>query len=390
RFANGIQEIPFEINLDIVDLLSKIIDEGGGIFGVPLLRNPEEPPFPLREDWSKEGASEEELSMFSKWKYDMVKYYETMKELTQKRREITSFFQTVRDGYTKVYFPVFFDFRGRMYYNANPSPQGSDIARSCLNFHKRKPLGSRGLFWLKVHLANSLGVDNVRFNARVEYVDSILDTLIKALDDPIANSDAFGDEAPMSAYITTLEIKRALESGDIEAYECNVPVHMDATVSGTQHFSALLRDPVGAEYTNLIDLGQTAKADMYMRVADVALNNMKVDVSEHSVVWLEKGLPRDLVKKPVMTYTYGVTKDNVCKHVSSWVSEQMGVNIARTGVTFRDAMYLTNRIFEGIAETIPATVTGMEFLQDVARELGTTKMSWTTPSGFWVYFDAKN
>ena len=40
-----------------------------------------------------------------------------------------------------------------------------------------------------------------------------------------------------------------------EDYECRVPVALDATCSGLQHYSAMFRDSVGGYYTNLIDDG---------------------------------------------------------------------------------------------------------------------------------------
>ena len=61
---------------------------------------------------------------------------------------------------TPFYFPHSLDFRGRAY----PIPPhlnhvGSDLCRGLLLFAEGKPLGERGLFWLKVHLANLMGQD---------------------------------------------------------------------------------------------------------------------------------------------------------------------------------------------------------------------------------------
>ena len=61
---------------------------------------------------------------------------------------------------TPFYFPHSLDFRGRAY----PIPPhlnhvGSDLCRGLLLFVDGQPLGERGLFWLKVHLANLMGQD---------------------------------------------------------------------------------------------------------------------------------------------------------------------------------------------------------------------------------------
>lgn len=72
-----------------------------------------------------------------------------------------------------IYFPHNMDFRGRTY----PIPphlnhMGSDISRGLLTFAEGKPLGRDGINWLKVHIANLLGVDKISFEERIAYVDN--------------------------------------------------------------------------------------------------------------------------------------------------------------------------------------------------------------------------
>ena len=40
-----------------------------------------------------------------------------------------------------------------------------------LKFADAKPLGKRGLYWLKVHLANFAGKDKMSFDDRAQYVN---------------------------------------------------------------------------------------------------------------------------------------------------------------------------------------------------------------------------
>lgn len=61
-----------------------------------------------------------------------------------------------------MYFPMNLDFRGRVY----PIPPhlnhlGNDLCRGLLAFSRKKPLGERGLFWLKIQVANLFGNDKV-------------------------------------------------------------------------------------------------------------------------------------------------------------------------------------------------------------------------------------
>lgn len=90
-----------------------------------------------------------------------------------------------------MYFPHNIDFRGRAY----PIPQlfnhiGNDLSRSLLVFDEAKPLGERGLKWLKIHLANCYGNDKCTFEEREQFVDDNMDKVMASADDPHGNDDA--------------------------------------------------------------------------------------------------------------------------------------------------------------------------------------------------------
>ncbi len=59
-----------------------------------------------------------------------------------------------------IYFPHNIDFRGRAYpISSHLNHMGADLTRSLLIFDEARPLGERGLYWLKVHFANLTGGD---------------------------------------------------------------------------------------------------------------------------------------------------------------------------------------------------------------------------------------
>ena len=62
---------------------------------------------------------------------------------------------------------------------------GADLSRSMLIFSKKKKLGKRGLWWLKIHVANKMGKDKLPFNDRVEFVKDNLNVLEKWISDPV-------------------------------------------------------------------------------------------------------------------------------------------------------------------------------------------------------------
>ena len=55
-----------------------------------------------------------------------------------------------------------------------------------LTFSEAKPLGKRGLYWLKVHLANFAGKDKMSFDDRAKYVDDNMENVRESSRDPFS------------------------------------------------------------------------------------------------------------------------------------------------------------------------------------------------------------
>jgi DNA-directed RNA polymerase, mitochondrial len=86
----------------------------------------------------------------------------------------------------QLYFPHSLDFRGRAY----PVPPhfnhlGNDLCRGLLLFHEQKPLGLRGLRWLKIHLANVYGLDKMSLDERERFTMDSLDSVFDSADNPL-------------------------------------------------------------------------------------------------------------------------------------------------------------------------------------------------------------
>jgi DNA-dependent RNA polymerase len=62
---------------------------------------------------------------------------------------------------------------------------GDDLSRSLLLFGESKPLGERGLRWLKIHLSNLYGFDKATFDERVDFVHKHLDDILDSAENPI-------------------------------------------------------------------------------------------------------------------------------------------------------------------------------------------------------------
>jgi len=66
---------------------------------------------------------------------------------------------------------------------------GADLSRGLLEFADSKPLGERGIYWLKIHLANKMGKDKLSMEERLEYVNSNMDLIIRCAADPLKHRE---------------------------------------------------------------------------------------------------------------------------------------------------------------------------------------------------------
>ncbi|KAF8637123.1 hypothetical protein AX17_003027 [Amanita inopinata Kibby_2008] len=207
------------------------------------------------------------------------------------------------------YFPHNLDFRGRAY----PIPPhlnhiGDDLSRGLLTFAETKPLGERGLRWLKIHLANLYGFDKANFDERVQFVeehlDDVHDSAIKPLDGRRWWTQA---DEPWQCLATCMELHAALESGDAFSYMTCLPVHQDGTCNGLQHYAALGGDREGAEQVNLS--AAERPSDVYTYVGNMVEKLVEEDVKkgEKYAIMLKGKISRKVVKQTVMTTVYGVT-----------------------------------------------------------------------------------
>lgn len=384
--VNYLQSQSFEYHLPTLELLAKVWKSGGGILGVPATTYPSKPEFPFGDGWDKEEATDDELVRFDAWRASAAEWHYGHTAWQSKLLETSSLVKTMQEYKDRpLWYPVFGDSRGRLYYRGNPNPQGSQIAKAAIHFHRRKALGADGVYWLKVHIANCAGIDDIRFDKRVEWVDQHWDAIVRALQAPQDHPDVWGDEAPLMMFSACYELNEAYKTGSPETYQTGIPVALDATCSGIQHFSALLRDPVGAKHVNLYDVPGPKKQDIYKSVADAThrhlINMYETGHTEHTEPWVRLGVDRDLAKRPVMTKVYGVTLLTVIQYVSGYVSKTYPLE----RFTRQQNTAMARGLLEGIGAALPAVVGGMEWLHSVARKSEDKDgLSWTLPTGFRV------
>jgi DNA-directed RNA polymerase len=161
-------------------------------------------------------------------------------------------------------------------------------------------------------------------------------------------------------------------------------VNVDGSCSGLQHYSALLLDPVGAAAVNLIPSEKAS--DIYTQVAEraQALSNRSGD-AELAPMWGGK-VVRKVAKRPTMTMCYAVTKIGVRKQIQLAIRELDGGadgSYLGTKDSYQPAIYMAEKVWAAIGDTVVAARRGMDFLKQCARAVSKTgqPVRWKSPLG---------
>ncbi|KAL2817147.1 hypothetical protein BJX63DRAFT_117452 [Aspergillus granulosus] len=323
---NGLQEIRdglnvlgttgWHINRDVFNVMLEAWNSGNPIADLA----PLEPDLPI----PPKPSPEEGYNAMRLWN-ERVREIENTRSGYHSQRCFQNFQLEVARSYLNetFYLPHNLDFRGRAY----PLPpylnqMGADNARGLLLFSEAKPLGERGLRWLKIQIANLAGFDKASLSEREQFT---MDNLDEVLDS--ANNGLHGRrwwlkaEDPWQCLAACCELRNALNHPVPTEYPSRLPIHQDGSCNGLQHYAALGGDREGAQQVNLEPSDRPS--DVYSGVADFVKQIVAQEAAEGNPTakLLEGKITRKIVKQTVMTNVYGVTFLGAMKQVKRQLTD---------------------------------------------------------------------
>lgn len=405
--VNHIQDSPWAINTRVLEVMEKVWQDGTSLGGLPQREDDPIPAKPHDIDTNEEAKLA--------WKRAAAEVYTANGERTSARMAMHSGLWVARrfadEG--SIYYPHELDFRGRVYPIPvfGPSPQGCDWQKALLHFAEGKALGLDGFRWLCIHIANLFGVDKVSFEKRTAWVTENLDALLDSAENPLDGQRFWTTaDSPYSALAALFELNDAHKLEDPTAYVSRVPVALDGSCSGIQHFSAMLRDAEGGAAVNL--LPAETPQDIYMRAAGkaqaiadatpfITYSVGKGDAEEVFTIpnpWMNGMVKRGIAKRPTMTFCYSATRFGMHGMILQTLKE-MDRDLAAKGQApylggadnYHCAMWLSHVMFSSISETVPAAAKAMEWLREAAKVAaeGGLPLWWETPMGLPILQEYK-
>ncbi|NXD85898.1 RPOM protein, partial [Halcyon senegalensis] len=373
---NQLGNCAWKINQPVLDIIISIFnDKGNEKLDIP----------PPVSEAPKPSATPRNSSAWSKsQKHELLLCKKKAAEMHSLRMDALyklSIANYVRD---KVFwFPHNMDFRGRTY----PCPPyfnhlGNDVTRAILLFAEGRPLGPKGLDWLKIHLVNLTGLKKRNaLQERLEYANEIMEDILDSADQPLTGRKWWmNTDEPWQALACCMEIAKASRSPDPAAYISHFPVHQDGSCNGLQHYAALGRDLIGAISVNLMPCN--VPQDVYSTVAQQVEEFRKKDAEKGVKIAqvLQGFVSRKVVKQTVMTVVYGVTRyggrlqmEKRLKEIDDFPEEYL----------WEASHYLVKQVFNGIKEMFSATRDIQHWLTESAKLIAQSgqTVEWVTPLG---------
>ncbi|KAH9707793.1 DNA-directed RNA polymerase [Citrus sinensis] len=376
----------WRVNKRILGVIDRMWASGGCLAG---LVDQEDVPLPEKPDTDDETE-------IKKWKWKVKTAKKQNSEKHSQRCDIELKLSVARkmkdeEGF---YYPHNLDFRGRAYpMHPYLNHLGSDLCRGILEFEEGCPLGKSGLHWLKIHLANLYagGVDKLSYEGRVAFTENHLDDIFDSADRPLEGRRWWlGAEDPFQCLATCINLSEALRSPSPESTISHIPVHMDGSCNGLQHYAALGRDKLGAAAVNLV--GGDKPADVYSGIAARVLEIMRADADKDPATYpyascarlLINQVDRKLVKQTVMTSVYGVTYIGARDQIKKRLKERCAIE--DDSKLFGAACYAAKTTLTALGEMFEAARSIMSWLGECAKVIASENQAvrWTTPLGLPV------
>lgn len=396
---NSVQRTAWAINQNVLNVLEELWESRSTLANLPERDDMEVPELPngLSSD-DKEAVKafkEANPDEWKAWKSTRKVVYAKNRRLMSKRMIIGDCIGLAKQLADKdVFYYVYqADWRGRLYPVCSSSlqPQGADLAKGLLQFAEGKRLGSSGVKWLKRHIANTFGIDKLSWAEREAWVDEHSTQLSLSAIDPLTYRfwmDADKGSKPWQGLAACFAWEQYCRDGEDAVVA--LPVNLDGSCNGLQHLSSLLLDTFGAEATNCKN--HEKPADIYRLVAERVAAQVEADAKvghEIAQAW-EGKVNRSLVKRNVMTVSYGATsfgmleqiREDLAKELDGKVRDYLGV--AEDEKMFPYYKYISDYIQAEIGNVVQAAPLVMKWLKDCALVLAENNLpiSWKTPAGF--------
>jgi DNA-directed RNA polymerase len=385
---NALQNTAWTINRPVLEVLNRCAESEIGIPGGPPQTDFEVPILSAGAWQSMDDDARQQ------WRRKIEEVEEKNRKRRSKRILLDQDLATADTlvAHPRFWTPMYLDWRGRVYSVPHFSYPREDYVRGLFLFADGAPIGEEGLYWLKAHVANcgdgcgdGSKISKRPFAERVAWADKRLSEIERIVTSPLKELVWTKADKPFQFLAACFELVKARAEGP--TYVSHLPISFDGSCSGLQHLSAMMKDRATAELVNLTD--NPLPQDLYQTVAESVRQRVKNDVENIEdahlrQMWLEYGIDRKVVKRNVMTYSYGSNVEGMVDQLVEDLMDRLPPENPFGDKGRAASWYLAQHTYTAIKATVPLPADAMRYLKKLARVLAKENkpVRWTTPAGF--------
>ena len=421
---NYLQRVPFTINTYVLEAIQWVIKskKTDDVSGFPIVNRTKVPAKIDKEEFALLETDE---------KVDAVKERNTAikgnREAVANRLNINRHCQEAEEltGFDCFHLPFQFDTRSRIYHTSDFGPHNTDYLRALLLFKNTTPIAD-GLEWLALQLANTWGdgdgqkIDKKSYDDRIAWVNEHLEQIYDSGRD---FEDAFDFWSKADDPFQFLAACREFYNFQHEGpeYQSGLPIGLDATNSGIQHYSAASLNEADGKLVNLVpgevpnDLYEVCLVEAYRLIDEDIVRLEAMDLGEpandneepdEDVVKLRKRLnnakqlkqypmKRKQIKRNCMTWAYSSRKYGFAKQLQKDWMDELSRDVRRGKLDkhpferrgFGVSHYAAEINEKAISSVVQSAAGGMMFFQSLADIMAAEglHMKFVTPLGFPLF-----
>ncbi len=283
-------------------------------------------------------------------------------------------------SYPRFYLSWSYDSRGRCYAQ-QPwlSPHSTDAEKSLLRFADGCKMDERSEWWAAQAIGAAYLGTRLNFDQRVQWTYDNKELIQAVADDPFKSSDLWSKaKDPWQFMQLALEWNKVVLTKQEHLW--HIPVGADATASGLQLLSSMLRDPVGMRYSNVLPPSDACMPpeDSYLAVLAIA---KEMAANDPAASHLVEHMDFRNIGKTTMVMLYGATFITVRERVIKvFRDEKLYPNV----VTKKDCGLITKFVQEASAQVFPEAFKALTWLSKLAKiavKNGNEELCWHTPVG---------
>jgi len=315
------------------------------------------------------------------WRKNRKRLHEYHNEMWTKAIRSVKSLQMAKEflKYPRFYLSWSNDYRGRCY-PQQPwlNPQTTEFEKSLIKLADGCKLDERGLYWVKQAIGAAYLGTRLNLQDRVKWTEDNQDLITVIASEPLRTIHHWeGAKEPWQFLQLCLEWNRVVVTKQQPLWF--IPIGADATASGLQILSSMLRDPVGMKYSNVLppENPNDPPQDSYLEVLRVARELASADpATQHLPQYMQS---RSL-GKTTMQMLYGAKHHSVRDKVTTVFQSE---GLFNNPVTWHECGVVATLIEQASRLVFPAAYKALDWLQQLAGKA--TKSSpeefvWSTPS----------